>query len=110
SHCPVNTIVEILTSFVILSKNTPPIVSTISNSKSQITFARNAGCHIYTEKPAVVYANKKFIFMHTAEESTYQVSVPENKRLFDVWNEKEVTESIFCRKGESFLWELEDKK
>ena len=74
------------------------------------TFARNAGCHIYTDKPAVVYANKKFIFMHTAEEGTYRVTAPEHARLFDVWNEKEVSESISCRKGESFLFKVEDNK
>lgn len=73
-------------------------------------FAQKAGCHIYTEQAAVVYANQKYIFFHTAQDGEYTVHAPENKALYDVWNDKEFLGKIQCKKGESFLLRVEEKK
>lgn len=69
-------------------------VLTITNENSGIapqelrSFCRHNGVHIYTEKDAVIFANKSYLFIHTAEEGVHKLTMPDGKKLKQIIGEK----------------------
>ena len=69
-------------------------------------FCSSAGCRIYTDKEAVIYANDKFLFIHTCEEGNYNINVPDCVELYDMFSEEFVSKNLQCKLGESRLFKL----
>ncbi len=69
-------------------------------------FYKSVGVHIYCKKQAVIYANESYLFFHSAEDGKYSIDLPNNKRLFEVFLQKEYDGDFECKTGESRLYEI----
>lgn len=86
---------------------TPPVNSIIKDcqereipclvippDKAEITpyelreFCTLSGVHLYTDTPAVVYANESYIFVHSKGESLPEITLPSKKRLVPLFEGK----------------------
>ena len=44
-------------------------------------FLKESGVHIYCESDAVIYANSRYLFLHTVENAKYELKLPSGKKL-----------------------------
>jgi len=56
--------------------------------------ARYAGCHIYNEANDVIYANKHFICLHSAQGGRRAIHLPERANVWDIFAEKQIASSV----------------
>jgi len=56
--------------------------------------ARYAGCHIYNEANDVIYANKHFICLHSAQGGKQTIYLPKRTNVWDVFAEKQIASSV----------------
>jgi hypothetical protein len=84
----------------------------ITNSNYGITpselraFLHSAGVHVYCERDSVIYANDRFVFLHTAEDGEYTLNVREDVELVDALTGKTFVQGQYCKKGKSFIIRL----
>ena len=69
-------------------------------------FCKSAGVHIYSERDAVIYANKSFVFIHTGEDGEQRLSVPKDAPLYDVFSSKSFEPSFEAPLGKSYLLKI----
>lgn len=69
-------------------------------------FLQGAGAWVYCERDAVIYANDRFMFLHTAEDGEYTLHVKHTETLVDVLTGKPFTQGQYLKKGESFILAL----
>lgn len=69
-------------------------------------FYKNSGVHIYCDKQAVIYANESYLFFHSAENGKYSIVLPDDKKLVEVFTNKEYNGEFECKTGESRLYEI----
>ncbi len=61
-------------------------------------FCKSKGVHIYSDKDAVIYANKSYFFLHTAEHGKAQISMPKGKKLKQIYGDEiNINEDILPR-------------
>ena len=70
-------------------------------------FLRGAGVFIYCERDAVIYANDRFLFLHTVEDGEYTLNTEDGKALFDVLTGKPFPQGQCLKKGQSFILSAE---
>ena len=91
-------------------RNCPIIEITNDNydiSPSELRdFLQSAGVWVYCERDAVIYANSRFIFLHTAEDGEYTLNVKEAGELVDVLTGEPFIQGQYLKKGKSFILEL----
>ena len=56
--------------------------------------ARYAGCHIYNEANDVIYANRHFICLHSAQGGSRTINLPKQMNVWDVFAEKQIASSV----------------
>ena len=69
------------------------------------TFLRRAGASLYCDRDAVIYANDRFLFLHTVEDGEYTLNVKNSEQLIDVFTGEPFTQGQFIKKGKSFIFE-----
>lgn len=71
-------------------------------------FAESAGVFVYSDRKAVVYACKSLLFIYTAEEGQYKISLPESVRsdFTDLYSGEKIDFSSVLPKGRAFLFKL----
>ena len=57
--------------------------------------AYRSGVHIYNNKDDVLYANKSFIALHTAEGGERHLTFPQKTSLYDVYRDKEIARDTY---------------
>ncbi len=91
-------------------RNCPIIEITNDNydiSPSELRdFLQSAGVWVYCERDAVIYANSRFIFLHTAEDGEYALNVKEAGELVDVLTGEPFIQGQYLKKGKSFILEF----
>lgn len=70
-------------------------------------FCKSAKVHLYTNDECVVYVNQSYIFIHSAKDGEISLSLPENEKLFEVFECREYPHSFSARLGKSFLFKRE---
>ena len=70
------------------------------------TFLRGAGAWIYCERDAVIYANDRFLFLHTVEDGEYTLNVQDDEMLVDAFTGKPFIEGQYLNGGKSFIFEI----
>ena len=69
-------------------------------------FLQSAGVWVYCECDAVIYANSRFIFLHTVEDGEYTLNIKNIGKLIDVFTGKPFIQGQYMKKGKSFLFEF----
>ena len=67
-------------------------------------FCHRAGVHLYTDRPAVVYANDRFIFVHAAENGELNLQLSSGETLTELFTGKSSDGSLNVKKGDSYLF------
>jgi len=67
-------------------------------------FLRKAYVHIWCERDAVIYANERYVFLHTVEDGTYALNTQRNCALQDVFTGEIFDSEIKCKKESSYLF------
>lgn len=67
-------------------------------------FCRRADVHLYTDRPAVVYANDRFLFVHAAENGELNLLLSPGETLTEMFSGKVSDGSLNVRKGDSYLF------
>ncbi len=67
-------------------------------------FCRKCGVHIYTDKKAVIYSSKSYVFMHTGEDGEYNFSFDCKTSFVDEYTGETVTFPKKLPLGKSFLF------
>ena len=63
--------------------------SSALNKEVLIPLLKEAGVHLYTDRPAVVYANENFISVHSGEAGEMTLTLPEKAEvIYDLYEEK----------------------
>jgi len=70
------------------------------------TFLQSAGVWVYCQNDAVIYANDRFLFLHTAEDREYTLSVENADKLVDVFTGEPFIQGQHIKKGKSFIFEF----
>ena len=70
------------------------------------SFLQSAGVWVYCARNAVIYANDRFVFLHTAEDGEYTLNVKNAKKLVDVLTGKPFIQGQYLKKGKSFIFEF----
>ena len=71
--------------------------STALNKEVLTDILRKAGVHLYSDKPAVVYANRNFLSLHTPTAGTRTLTLPSKAEIiYDLYNEKILAENTDC--------------
>lgn len=69
-------------------------------------YLRGAGVWVYCQQDAVIYANNRFLFLHTVEDGEYALNVKNGEGLVDVLTGKPFMQGQYLQKGKSFLFEI----
>ena len=72
-------------------------------------FLRSAGAWVYCERDAVIYANERFLFLHTAEDGEYTLALKNGGRLKDALTGEPFIQGQYLEKGKSFILELNNE-
>ena len=64
------------------------------------------GVRIYTSKPAVVYAIKSYLFLHTAEDEIYDFSPGVDFCRTELFSDKEIEFPCRLECGKSYLFKI----
>jgi hypothetical protein len=67
---------------------------------------RSAGAWVYCERDAVIYANERFLFLHTADEGEYTLNLKSGDTLADVLTGEPFIQGQYLKKGKSFIFAL----
>ena len=67
-------------------------------------FCRRAGVHLYTDRPAVVYANDRYLFIHAAEDGELNLKLPQTETLTEMFSGETSDGRLNVRKGDSYLF------
>ena len=72
------------------------VYSTAPNIPADLlrNIAQYAGCHIYNEANDVIYANRHFICLHSAQGGSRTINLPKRMNLWDVFAEKQIASSV----------------
>jgi hypothetical protein len=72
------------------------VYSTAPNLPADLlrNIAQYAGCHIYNEANDVIYANKHFICLHSAQGGVRIINLPKQENVWDVFSEKQIASSV----------------
>jgi len=72
------------------------VYSTAPNLPADLlrNIARYAGCHIYNEENDVIYANKHFICLHSAQGDKRTIHLPKPVNVWDIFAEKQIASSV----------------
>jgi hypothetical protein len=68
-------------------------------------FCRGANVHLYCDDNAVIYANKNYLFVHTASPGECRLNIKDGKRLFEVFENKYYESTFNSELGKSYLFE-----
>ena len=68
-------------------------------------FCQMANVHLYCDDSAVIYANKKYLFVHTAKSGECRLNIKNGKRLFEVFEKKYYESTFNSDFGKSYLFE-----
>ena len=68
------------------------------------SFLKEAGVWVYCDRDAVIYANDRFLFLHTAEEGEYTLHLRNAERLVDALTGEPYIQGKHLKKGESFIF------
>jgi hypothetical protein len=74
------------------------------------SFLQSARVWVYCDRNAVIYANDRFLFLHTAEDGEYTLNVKNDKKLVDVLTGKPFIQGQYLKKGKSFIFELHNSE
>ena len=69
-------------------------------------FLRSAGVTVYCERDSVIYANERYIFLHTVEEGEYTLNVNGASELIDVLTGKPFKQGRHLERGKSFILKI----
>jgi beta-galactosidase len=75
----------------------------ITSSELRV-FLHNSGVHVYCDRDSVIYANDRFLFLHTSEEGEYTLNLKNTDELIDVFTGKSFVQGQYLKKGKSFLF------
>ena len=67
-------------------------------------FLQSAGAWVYCERDSVIYANERYIFLHTAEDGEYTLNVKNAEALVDVLTGEPFKQGQYLKKGKSFIF------
>ncbi len=70
-------------------------------------FCKDAGVHIYCNENCVIYANERYLFVHTASEGECRLNIKDGKRLYEVFENKYYSTVFDAPLGKSCLFRLE---
>ena len=71
-------------------------------------FLREAGVHLYSDKDAVIYVNKSYLFLHTSSIGCANINMPSGKKLRQILGDRiDVTRDALPDKT-SYLFEIVD--
>ena len=95
----------------ILTENPDCLVITPENckitSEELRSFCRSRGVHLYSEKDAVVYVNRSYLFLHTVSDGPADLHLPEGVRLRQIYGDPVDIEKTGLPKYEGYLFEIE---
>lgn len=66
-------------------------------------FLKCAGVWVYCDRDAVIIANDRFVFLHTAEDGEYTLHTDAGKTLVDALTGEPFVQGQYLKKGKSFL-------
>ena len=69
-------------------------------------FLKEAGVHLYVKQDAVVYAGGHYLFVHLAKTGTYELSLPDGVKLYEVFAEQEMAPVISGQAGTGLLFRI----
>lgn len=69
-------------------------------------FLQSAGVWVYCERDAVIYANDRFLFLHTAEDGEYTLNVKNVEQFVDILTGEPFIQGQYIKKGKSFIFEF----
>ena len=69
-------------------------------------FCRAAGVQVYSDRDAVVYANRNYIFLHTVEAGEQKLNLPENTVLRECFTGKTFDTTFCSEAGKSYLFQV----
>ena len=77
--------------------------------------AKGAGCHIYEECGNVLYVNKNFLTIHASHSGRVRISLPENRKVYELYEKKSYGENVKefeldMKLGETKMFRLEGVK
>ena len=75
-------------------------------SESIRAFAREAGVHLYTDKPAVVFASESHLFVHTVNDEPLKLCLPEGVKAKNALTGEEVADELRLSAAHGILMEL----
>lgn len=81
----------------------------ISSSELR-AFLQSAGAWIYCDRDAVIYANDRFLFLHTVESGEYTLNLKDYDGLVDALTGIPFTQGQYLKKGKSFIFEYVKRK
>jgi len=84
----------------------------ILNSSFLRALARQAGCHLFTERDDVVYASRGLVLLHAAYSGVHKLALPRDADLFDLRRNRPVTVKdhhivLRLKRGETRLYRLQ---
>ena len=78
-------------------------------SESIRAFAREAGIHLYTDKPAVVFASVSHLFVHTVNDEPLKLCLPEGVKAVNALTGEDMSDEIRLPAAHGVLMELKRK-
>ena len=69
-------------------------------------FLRKQNVHLYSEKDAVIYANKSYFFIHTTAHGKAEIKMPKGKKLKQIYGDNVDIENDILPKHTGFLFEI----
>lgn len=80
--------------------------SALETSASVRAFAKDAGIHLYTDKPAVVHASQSHLFVHTVNDEPLKLCLPEGVKAENALTGEAVGSEIRLPAAHGILMEL----
>lgn len=72
-------------------------------------FLRKNNVHIYSDKDAVIYANKSYFFIHTTQVGKAEIKMPKGKKLKQIYGDEIDIESDILPKHTGYLFEITEE-
>ena len=70
------------------------------------SFCKEKGVHIYCDKDCVIFANKSYLFLHTASKGVHKINLPEGKKLKQIFGSKVNPDVDILPENTGFLFEI----
>lgn len=87
------------------NKNVFPVKADVTALELR-QFCNEHGVHIYSEKDAVVFANKSYLFLHTTSSGIYNISMPSNKELRQIFGKAVDLKTDILDENSGYLFEI----